>query len=176
MDCGIGEGGTIMKRWMYVVLILLLATMLIGFIGCEDEEKIVGCKYYNHIYRDSFFIGADHDTVHLFIAAGSHEEYLAPVTFELTGTDDYADSMIVHLSVYGVSNEDTPRPHEEVIWRSDTLIIWYSGVCCFSDLMRFRDPQIPATPPCRLPYYRIDHIDIRHANNVVIEPHEIVLR
>lgn len=164
-----------MNAGMKLPIILLFVLLVAVIFACDDKEKIVGCNFRNHIYTDRLYIGTEHDTVHLFLAAGAQQEYLAPVTFDLSGTDDFSDSMIVKFSVYGESGSDDPRPYKEIIWRSDTLIIWYSGSCCYSDLMLLRSLHIPSTPPCPVPYYRIDHIDIRHSNDVVVETHEDIL-
>lgn len=164
-----------MKAGMKQSIILLLVFMLGAIFACDDKEKIVGCGIRNHIYEDRLFIGTEYDTVYLFIAAGMPQEYIASVTFDVAGADNLTDSMHVYFSVYGRSNTDDPEPYKEFVWRSDTLIIWYSGGWPYLDHLPRQSSQMPLTPPCPPAYYRIDHIDIRHSNDVVIETHEDIL-
>ena len=157
-------------------LCIAIALVLLGaFWGCEDEEKIIGCRLYSHVYKDIVGAGTELDTVYLFFAAGQPEEFGAPLTFALIEADSYTDSLVMELSVYGVSPTKTPEPFCEIEWRSDTLLVWYSGVSPRFEYIDVPLERVSATPPCPMPYYRIDHVIVLHPPGVVVYPHEDIL-
>ena len=162
---------------MRILVCSAIAFLLFAALyGCEDEEKIIGCKLYNHVYDDYIRVGTEHDTVYVFFAAGNPEEFLAPLTFSMVEVSSYTDTIIMELSVYGVSATKYPEPFTEVEWRSDTLLVWYSGFGSRLDQIDLLDLRVPATPPCPMPWYRIDHVIVLHAPGIVVCPHEEVLR
>lgn len=161
---------------MRIPICLVIAVLLIGAVcGCEDEEEIIGCRLYNHIYTDRVGAGTEYDTVYVFFAAGNPEEFLAPLTFSMVEVSSYIDSIIMELSVYGVSATRYPEPFTEIEWRSDTLLVWYSGFGPELDQIDLVGMRVPATPPCPMPWYRIDHVIVLHSPGIVVHPHEEVL-
>lgn len=161
---------------MRIPICLTMAVLLLcALCGCEDEEDIVGCKLYNHIFDDYIGVGTEHDTVYVFFAADLYDEYSAPLTFSFWLSSGLIDSIGLDLSVYGVSYTEDPEPYMEIEWRSDTLLVWYSGSPPRFDIIDFQGLRAPATPPCPMPYYRIDHVIIRHPADIVVYPHEEVL-
>jgi len=157
------------------ICIAISVLLLIALCGCDDEEDIIGCRLYNHIFTDCIGAGTEHDTVHVFFAAGSYEEWSAPLTFSFYPTSAYTDSIVMNLSVYGISPSKEPAPYTEIEWRSDTLLVWYSGAWPHLNYIDFQSLRAPATPPCPIPYYRIDHVIVIHPEDVVVYPHEEVL-
>jgi len=162
----------LMKRRI-AVLIGMLAIALLA--GCDDGEPLVGCRLYRHIYRDHIGAATGSEEIHLFFAAGSYEELIAPLTFSMVESESLVDSIAMELYVYGVSPTEEPEPCVEIRWRSDTLLVWYSSEWPRLDLIDTAGTRVPATPPCPLGYYRIDHVIVMHPPDIVVYPHEDVL-
>lgn len=161
---------------MRIPICIAVAVLLLGALcGCDGEENISGCRLYKHIYTDHVGAGTEYDTVYVFFAAGHYEEYSAPLTFSLIPISSYTDSIVMELSVYGVSPTEGPEPYSEIEWRSDTLLVWYSGAWPHLDYIDFQGLRAPGTPPCPEPYYRIDHVNILHPPGMVIYTHEDIL-
>lgn len=153
------------------IVILLLSFLL----GCDDKEPPVGCRLYPHIYRDHIGASTESDEVYLFFAAGAYEEIAAPLTFGMVESESLTDSIAMELLVYGLSPTEEPEPYIEIRWRSDTLLVWYSSEW---PRLGYIDPagmRLPATPPCPIGYYRIDHVIVFHPPGVVVYPHENLL-
>jgi hypothetical protein len=161
---------------MRIPTCIAVSVLVLGALcGCDNEENIIGCRLYNHIYEDRVGAGTEYDTVYVFFAAGYYEEFRAPLTFSLIPVTSYADSIVMELSVYGISPSREPEPYTEIEWRSDTLLVWYSGAWPYLDYIDFQGLRAPATPPCPSPYYRIDHVIVFHPADIVVYPHEDVL-
>ena len=161
---------------MRIPICIALAVLLLGALcGCEDEEDIGGCRLFNHVFTDHVGAGTEYDTVYVFFAAGFYVEYSAPLTFSFLETSSYTDSIVMELSVYGVSSTENPEPCTEIEWRSDTLLVWYSGAPPSFDHIDFQGLRAPATPPCPTPYYRIDHVIVFHPADIVVYMHEDIL-
>ena len=162
---------------MRISICIAFAVLLLGALcGCDDEENIGGCKLYNHVYTDHVGAGTEYDTVYVFFAADLYEESSAPLTFSFIETSNYTDSIAMELSVYGVSNTEIPEPYTDIRWRSDTLLVWYSGAPSHLDYINFQGLRAPATPPCPIPYYRIDHVIVFHPADIVVYPNADVLQ
>jgi hypothetical protein len=161
-----------MKILIYLGIVVLVLSVL---AGCDNEEKIVGCRLYKHIYTDQIGAASEYDEVHLFFAAGAYEEIVAPLTFSLIESETVADSISMELFVYGVSPTKEPSPYVEMEWRSDTLLVWYSSEWPHLQYIDVEVPGLQATPPCPMGYYRIDHVIVFHPSDVVVYPHEDIL-
>ncbi len=161
-----------MKIPFYIGIAVLVLAVL---AGCDDEENVVGCRLFKHIYSDQIGVATEHDAVHLFFAAGAWEEFVAPLTFRMVESESVTDSIAMELFVYGMSPTEEPNPYVEMEWRSDTLLVWYSSEWPRLQYIDIGAPGVQATPPCPTGYYRIDHVIVFHPSDVVVYPHEDLL-
>ncbi len=166
------KGDSIMKISISIAIAILVIAAL---TGCDDDEDIVGCKLYTHIYDDQIGAATEYGEIHLFFAAGAYEERFAPLSFSLVESESVTDSISMELFVYGVSPTEEPSPYVAMEWRTDTLLVWYSSEWPRLQYIDIEAPGLQATPPCPTGYYRIDHVVVYHPSDVVVYPHEEIL-
>ena len=135
--------------------------------GCDDSGPIVRCPVYNHIVEDEMHFHIDYDSISLFLFAD--EIYWAPISYTHYIDEELTDSLIVRIYAYGQSNEPEPDPYNGHVWYSDSLVIWYSWRPIDTDLIESHFRPFNRTPPCPgIEFYRIDYIQLRHSDDLVV--------
>jgi hypothetical protein len=155
-------------------LLLILIPFVAVFFGCEDE-----CKHSIHFHNfyDQMWIETELDTIHLFIAAEHQPPLNAPVTYTVTNSDDYGDSLMVFMLVYGMSYDYSPDPNKAIFWHSDSVYVWYSSYPFNPDRFCPQSDRGLLGTSYPDPYYVIDHIFITVPTDKFVYTHgQVVMR